>query len=744
MSLFRTLQDLTNAWNAKADHYKAVQQVLEGNLSPFDIVTGQGKKPDFSKQALVEEFKSWVYVCSSMNAKALARGTLRLYATRAVGQERANRKARVVSKTEREYLVKKFPTNARIKAAHEIEEIEEHQILDVLHNINAHENSFETFEKLSLFLDNAGDAYWYIGKNALGVPNDIWTLPSQYVKIVPDKKEYIKGYLYGTSQMNQKKFLPDEVIHFKLPSMTDLWYGYSRVEGAYWAITGYKSMELFDKGMTDNLGIPSLLLKYKGILQPKQRRDLLREWNNALRGPVKAGSTFVADGDVDVSPLSLPPRELAFLNGRAWRKGEIINAYGQNEALYDKNANTANIQGAIYLWEKWEVTSNFMRVEQKLNEKFIPMFTGDTDQRLFLAFDPIVKEDMTSLRADLELQLKHGLPLNRALEEMGREPVENGDIGYVQANLIPLGTPPALSGNNSAPGIQSMALSHTANDRAIRGRTGASRKGDSSAVHTLTIKADGGTDVALSGGANSAYMSAQEQTYMQALRNVWAAQMTLALPEVARGSAADFAWVASEEWAQEIFQLTQGAFREQVIIGAKRGARTIGIQMADFIDRPTVQQAIRTANYKFARSIGPSSERALRQQLSIGLGAGESIPELTERIQGVFTGWEKWRAERVARYESSKALQSGTEMQWMESGVVGEKVWDANPDACPFCLEMHGQVAVLGTPFIKQGDTQTVEFEGREISLKHDYEDIEVADLHPGCRCTIRPRLIEF
>jgi len=743
MSLFRTLQDLTNAWNAKADHYKAVQQVLEGNLSPFDIVTGQGKKPDFSKQALVEEFKSWVYVCSSMNAKALARGTLRLYATRAVGQERANRKARVVSKTEREYLVKKFPTNARIKAAQEIEEIEEHQILDVLHNINAHENSFETFEKLSLFLDNTGDAYWHIGKNALGVPNDIWTLPSQYVKIVPDKKDYIKGYVYGTSQMNQQKFLPDEVIHFKLPSMTNLWYGYSRVEGAYWAITGYKSMELFDKGMTDNLGIPSLLLKYKGILQPKQRRDLLREWNNALRGPVKAGSTFVADGDVDVSPLSLPPRELAFLNGRAWRKGEIINAYGQNEALYDKNANTANIQGAIYLWEKWEVTSNFMRVEQKLNEKFIPMFTGDTAQRLFLAFDPIVKEDMTSLRADLELQLKHGLPLNRALEEMGREPVENGDIGYVQANLVPLGTPPALSGNNSAPGIQSMALSHTANDRAIRGRTGASRKGDSSAVHTLTIKADGGTDVALSGGANAA-LTAREQAIKDAMAAVWAAQTILALEQVPNMAGADFAWVASEEWAKEIMQLTQGAFKEEVIIGGKRGARAIGVQITDFIDRPSVRDAILNENFKFAQAIGNGSADALRSQMLAGMNAGESIPQLTARIQGVFTGWEKWRAERVARTESARALSLGTELQWVESGVVANKVWDANGDACPFCLDMHGKIIELGVPFIPEGATQGIEFEGREIRQSHDYAEVMGPPLHPNCRCTIRPQLIEF
>jgi hypothetical protein len=235
-----------------------------------------------------------------------------------------------------------------------------------------------------------------------------------------------------------------------------------------------------------------------------------------------------------------------------------------------------------------------------------------------------------------------------------------------------------------------------------------------------------------------------------------AAQMTLALRQVREGASAAFDWVASESWANEIVDLAEGAIREEVIIGGRRGARKLGVALTDFIDRPNVQDAIRNHTFDFARKVNETSAKRLSLTMATGMDAGESIPELTKRVQTVFgaidpkTGkpidperaiW--WRSERIARTESARAISAGQELQWQETGVVSAKQWDAMGDACPFCLEMDGKITELGTAFWKTGETMTVQFNDRPINLSFNYLPVMGPPLHPACRCSENPVLIE-
>ena len=260
----------------------------------------------------------------------------------------------------------------------------------------------------------------------------------------------------------------------------------------------------------------------------------------------------------------------------------------------------------------------------------------------------------------------------------------------------------------------------------------------------MHAKANGEVDVALTGGANPPLTVTQEEINL-AIQSVFAAQLTLALREAAKGEGADFSWVASESWAQEIVDLVRGAIKEEVVIGGTEGARKIGVELTDFIERPNVQAFIDNHAYEFARAIGEESAQKLQDAMATGLANGESIPELQRRIAGIYDGWEGWRGERIARTESARALEAGQEQSWRESGVVAAKVWDANGDACPFCLDMDGKILELGGAFFTvDGPDQTVDFEGKEITLPHNYTDVMAPPLHPNCRCTLQPQLIEL
>jgi hypothetical protein len=202
----------------------------------------------------------------------------------------------------------------------------------------------------------------------------------------------------------------------------------------------------------------------------------------------------------------------------------------------------------------------------------------------------------------------------------------------------------------------------------------------------------------------------------------------------------DFNWLTTGFWNKEMQRRTRGVLRIEAELAAKHQSRVLGIQIADFVDRPRVVRALDQEGYRFARAVNETTANRLRDQLKEGEQAGETVAQLTSRVKDVFVGTEReanWRAEMVARTETAQAYTVGTTEHWRETGVVEGVIWVASADACEFCLAMDGRSVRLGTPFFELGDKLYVQ--GKAMSF--DYRPIDGPALHPFCRCAIKAEL---
>jgi len=172
-------------------------------------------------------------------------------------------------------------------------------------------------------------------------------------------------------------------------------------------------------------------------------------------------------------------------------------------------------------------------------------------------------------------------------------------------------------------------------------------------------------------------------------------------------------------------------------------AAEVEIDFAEWIDDPEVLQALEDEEFLFAQKISETSAEDLRDSLLEGMENGETVDQLKDRIEELYEGWEGYRAERIARTESARAYSKGHVEAWRATGVVKNKVWVAAADACPFCLDMNGTVVELDSNFMDEGETQDVEWGGKEISLSQDYSDVEGPPLHPNCRCALVGELFD-
>ncbi len=116
-----------------------------------------------------------------------------------------------------------------------------------------------------------------------------------------------------------------------------------------------------------------------------------------------------------------------------------------------------------------------------------------------------------------------------------------------------------------------------------------------------------------------------------------------------------------------------------------------------------------------AKSINKTTMEALRNELALGFEAGESITQLSKRIEGYFTENAKARAEMVSRTEVIASSNEGA-LHRFELEGIGKSEFMAAPDACEVCLPLDGKIY------------PTQDSHG-------------IIPLHPFCRCVWLPYL---
>jgi hypothetical protein len=152
------------------------------------------------------------------------------------------------------------------------------------------------------------------------------------------------------------------------------------------------------------------------------------------------------------------------------------------------------------------------------------------------------------------------------------------------------------------------------------------------------------------------------------------------------------------------------------------------------VRNPHTQAAIREAAFSFCHATNATTDKdlagalaRLRTELHAGVvDHGESIPELTKRVKGVFAGAETWRAKAIAQTEACRAVHAGQLDAAEASGVVAGMEWMISADACPLCKQVHAEARMvpLGEPFAYAGKNPA-------------YRTVRHPPLHPEDRCTV-------
>ena len=396
---------------------------------------------------LIAAYKSWVYICASKNSNAVAAAPLRLYVSKKNKSTKVIVKTAKLERKKEERIRKQGNLISYTRKAEEIEEILEHPFLEMMKTVNPMINRFDLWDGTQCWMELTGNAYWYIYKDKMGVPQELWPLPPQYMKVVGSREKIVAGYVYRRA-IEKIPFENEEIIHFKFFNPTGSLYGTGPLTAIMDSYIDDRHIREFESNLMKNQGRPEAVLQSKEAVSDVDFQRIKQRWRGNKES--KVGGTLVLESGLEYKPITFTPREMNYVVGRKLNREEIAAAFGvPMSKLTTEAVNLANAYVGEHQYMQDTIEPRLRRIEETLNEKLMPMY----DENLFVAYDSVVPDDkqfeLTERTANLGSYIT---TVNEEREKMGLDKVAWGEIPLAPAGIAPLGSQPAGPPGGPAPG----------------------------------------------------------------------------------------------------------------------------------------------------------------------------------------------------------------------------------------------------------------------------------------------------
>ena len=696
---------------------RETQEILRAALPPQQLFNLSDPQPKTYKK-LLSQYTNWVYVCASKNASSIASVPLRLYSAKETRpMVRAMGRTRPVSATTKAYLKTKSHLGP-IMAGGEVEEIIAHPWLDLIRQVNPFTNGFEMIETTALFLELTGNAYWHLLMGPNDIPIELWTLPSQIMTIKKSIPNGIAYYEFGSHQP-LKKLETEEVAHFKYTNPLDLYYGLGPLEASQLPVTLNARFEAYENAVLENGAvIPFFLTTEQTPNEPTMTR-LRAAIDKIHKGWKRAGKWGMLTGGLKPVSVGSKPKDVNYAEGSKMTKEQILAAYGIPVSMVSEDGvSRANADVGLRQYGKFTIMPKLKRIEQVINQNIMPLY----DQNIFVAFDNPVPEDKEFELKEADSRLaNNSMTINEHRVSMGEDSVEWGDEPLVQGDWHNLSdTPdPVVVQPFDNEDLEDEDFEDEEDAKAMRQVIDLRRASkvqtldDGSPIASVDIQIATSkwlhtTKILVAGNLTSAYISdpsvvdvfipwheinSQGVTIMkQPLINVYNDGAGRGITRMRR------ARITTPEWDIQNPHAIASAEKfaaDRVTDIVEDVRKALKDSVAEAI---RVGQSQRQLKKKIRETVGLNGRqiRALENFENKLIASGASQKEVAVQVAKEAEKKLRYRAEMIARTETSAAWADGNVASYKEAGVE-YKEFSAASDSCEICWPLNGNVYPIGS-----------------------------------------------
>jgi len=286
-------------------------------------------------------------------------------------------------------------------------------------------------------MDLAGKAYWYLPRNQVGVPGEVWVLPPHLMRIVPSEKEFIAGYIYqnGTETV---PFNKSEIIRFPMPDPVSPYGGIGYAQPASVELDSESYAGKWNRNFFYNSARADAVLEAEGQLSEEQFEQLRTQWASRYEGVSRAHKIAILEGGLKYKQIQISQKDMDFPNLRRQTRENLLFTFGMPLSVMgiSENVNRANAEAGDYTFARWLVKPRLTRLKNKLNEQLLPMFPKASGVEI--DFDEVVPETIEQKKALAESGVKAGyMTINEGRKLVGLDSIPSGEQLLIPMNMFP-------------------------------------------------------------------------------------------------------------------------------------------------------------------------------------------------------------------------------------------------------------------------------------------------------------------
>lgn len=642
-----------------------------------------------------------------------------------------------------------------LKAAQELREIQDHPFLSLIHRPRPDDKTFSANTLMFLtfaWLLLVGDAFWVYNTNAAGMPVEIFAIPPHWVREIPTRE---RPFFVVRIDSHSYEIPVSNMLWFKDPSLEN---PYGRGAGTGHALADELDVdENASKHVSSffyNRTMPDMIVSVEGADEDALLATKAKFEQNHAGFTNQYRSAFLS-GKVGVERLDTSFKDMNLIEVRKHSgRDVVIHAFGLSPEMLGilDNSNRATISEARAMFAE-NVLVPLLDLVSTTLQAFAELF----DERLIVAFDDPRPDDLEfTLKAAQAHQ--HSMSENEWRALQGQEPVEGGDVYFVDPTKVPL----------RKLDEQILANEEAANAALAAGATGGAVQDSAlngaqitSLVEILTAVAMGVLPKPTARAAIlAAFPGIDESEVDDMLAPIVEGSVKPPPPPGKPGGgpppsdsgtepakafvelerAARVRTKASEEEMENVLEaLRPERLTIEAYPLAEETISSIGVAEAAAVGAPgtfnmlnplIVEYLEGFSTTKIVGLVNETTREALRLTLIEGVRNGEDIAALAGRVEATFTDADNRRALVIARTEvvgmSNRAIYGAHVM----SGVVQSRQWVPTPDGRSRdthkpSSKLAGQVRAIGEKFESGSGAKTLHPGG----FGRADEDIQ-------CRCT--------
>lgn len=255
-------------------------------------------------------------------------------------------------------------------------EVTVHLALNIWNKPNDFFPRQEFIETFQQHHELTGEAWWVIARDPRSdLPLELWPVRPDKMAPVPDKDDFIVGYVYTGPKGEQIPLKVNQVIMLRSPNPLDPYRGMGPVQTILPDLNASNMAAQYVANFFTNSAEPGGIIEVEKRLSDDEFDEMTTRWREQHQGVSNAHRVAVLEQGKWVD-RKYSMKDMQFTELRTTTSEIIREAFGFPKPLLGTvdDVNRANAEAAEYVFAQWLIVPRLERIKAALNNDFLKLF----------------------------------------------------------------------------------------------------------------------------------------------------------------------------------------------------------------------------------------------------------------------------------------------------------------------------------------------------------------------------------